>query len=83
MGKKVRFELNLKGLNELMKGPEMQAVLDEKAQQIQNAAGEGYEHQTYPINWIAVANVYPETKEAHADNMENNTLLKAMNAGKD
>ena len=79
---KVKFELNLKGLNELMKSPEMQEVLDEKAQAIQNAAGEGYEHQTYPINWIAVSNVYPETREAKADNLQNNTLLKSMDAGK-
>lgn len=83
MGKKVRFELNLKGLNELMKSEEMQQVLDEKGAQVAAAAGEGYEHRTYPINWIAVSTVSAETREAVKDNLENNTLLRALNAGKD
>ena len=82
MAKKVEFELNLPGLNELMKSAEMQKVLDQKAQAVQNAAGEGYNRQTYPINWIAVSSIYPETRKAKKDNLKNNTLLKALSAGR-
>ena len=38
MSKNFRFELNLQGLNELMKSQEMQNVLDEAAQAVTHAA---------------------------------------------
>lgn len=82
MAKKVEFELNLPGLNQLMKSAEMQKVLDHKAQAVQSVAGEGFNHQTYPINWIAVTSIYPETQKAKKDNLRDNTLLKALSAGR-
>jgi hypothetical protein len=57
MAKKFEFELNLPGLNQLMKSAEMQKVLDKKAKAVQTAAGDGFNHRTYPINWIAVSTI--------------------------
>lgn len=74
----VKFELNLQGLNELMKSEEMQKVLDDAAIEIQNRAGSDYAHRTHVASFVAISNVYPDSKEAAKDNYENNTLLKAM-----
>lgn len=80
---KVKFELNLPGLNQLMKDPEMQNILAQKGQEVSARAlsmcpeGE-YNVRTYPINWIAVCNVSAENREAIKDGYEHNTLLKAL-----
>ena len=74
-----KFELNLPGLNELMKSSEMQAILSEKGSQVAKRAGDGYNYRTHVADFVAITNVYPETKEAAKDNYKNNTLLKALN----
>lgn len=75
---KVKFKLNLAGLNDLMKSGEMQAVLNSAASQIASAAGDGYEVESaHPISFVAIAAVHAETYEAKRQNSENNTLLKA------
>lgn len=78
MAEKIRFKLNLAGLNALMKSGEMQAVLNSAAGQIAGSAGDGYEVETaHPISFVAIASVRAETYEARKDNSSNNTLLKA------
>lgn len=75
---KVKFKLDLSGLNQLMKSSEMQAVLNSAANQIAAAAGDGYEVETaHAISFIGIAAVHATTIEAKKDNSENNTLLKA------
>ena len=79
MSEKIKFKLDLKGLNELMKSGEMQGVLNSAASQIAGAAGDGYETETaHPISYVAIASVRAATYEARKDCSENNTLLKAM-----
>lgn len=79
MADKIRFKLNLAGLNELMKSGEMQAVLNSAAGQIAGAAGDGYEAEAaHPISFVAIASVRAATSEARRENSENNTLLKAV-----
>lgn len=76
---KVEFELDLKGLNELMKSPEMQKVLDEKADEvIQNAGGKGYDKRTHVADFVAISNIFPTEKKTTHDTFENNSLLKAL-----
>ena len=67
---KVEFELNLSGLNELMKSPEMQSALDE--------AGAAVAHRVHTASFVSIANVYPDSKEAAKENYETNSLLKAI-----
>lgn len=76
----VKFELNLKGLNELMKSSEMQSALLEAGKAVANAAGGDYEAEVHTANWIAISNVYPTSKEAAKENYEDNALLKAAGA---
>lgn len=74
------FELNLPGLNELMKGAEMQAVLTQAGNAVASAAGGDYGVRTHVASFVAIANVYPNSAKAAKDNFENNTLVKALGA---
>lgn len=74
----IRFELNLQGLNELMKSPEMQSVLLDAGHAVAGAAGSGYAAEVHTANYIAISNVYPDSREAAHDNFKNNSLLQAV-----
>ena len=78
MGKNVRFELNPAGVRELLKSAGIEAECLSYAQNVQQAAGDGYvaEARHYPER--SGAAVYPGTDEAHKDNLDNNTLEKAI-----
>lgn len=78
MANNVKFKLNLPGLNELMKSSEMQSALREAGQTVANAAGSDYASSVHTANWIAIANVYPDSKRAASENFKENTLLKAV-----
>lgn len=76
----VKFELNLPGLNELMKSPEMQAVLDSAGAQVASIAGSDYAANPNTGRWIGFSNVYPNSKRAAHENFKDNTLIKALSA---
>lgn len=78
MSKNFRLELNSQGIQELLKGSEMQGYLAELAGSKAAAAGPGYESDVHVFSKRAVAHVYPSTFEAAQDNYENNTLLKVV-----
>ena len=86
---KVKFELNLPGLNELMKSGAMQSILNDKGMTVASAANSmkqideaEYGMDTKTINWIAVTTIRADNGAAVADNYQNNTLLKALGGGK-
>lgn len=74
----VKFELNLPGLNELMKSSEMQAALLDAGNAVARSAGSDYAAEVHTANWIAISNVYPNSKRAAHENFKENTLLKAL-----
>ena len=74
----VKFVLNLPGLNELMKSPEIQACLDAAGEKVQRAAGEGYETSARAGRYIGFSNIYPGDENAAKENAKNNTLIKAL-----
>ena len=78
----VKVELNLAGINEMMKSPEIQAHLQKAGEMVADAAGDGYAASTTikDMRWIAITNVYPDSKEAAHDNFTHNSLLKAVGA---
>lgn len=80
---KVDFDFRLAGLNEVMKSPEMQSVIDSAADQIAAVAGEGWEvERAHPIGFVAIGSVRATTFEARLDNSKNNTLEKAVGSVK-
>ncbi len=78
MANDVKFKLNLAGLNELMKSAEMQSALLEAGNAVASSAGSDYAAEVHVANWIAISNVYPNSKQAAHENFKDNTLLKAL-----
>ena len=78
MAKKVRFELNLPGLNEVMKSDGMQSALQTAGNAVAKAAGKDYAARVHTANYVAIANVYPNSKDAAKENAESNTLIKGI-----
>lgn len=76
MSNLIKFELNRAGVRELMQSQAMQNVLVEYARHVSDNAGEGYE----PYIGATRANVSVRitTNEAYQDNLDNNTMEKAL-----
>lgn len=79
---KVKIELNNAGIRELLKSPEVMALCVESANQVRSRAGDGFEVESYTGFDRAHAVVFADTPEAKRDNLENNTLLKAVGGGR-
>lgn len=75
---KTKFELNLPGLNELMKSDAMVSALEEAGSAVANAAGSDYGHRVHQASFVAICNVYPDSKQAAHENYQENTLVKAL-----
>ena len=76
----VKFELNLKGLNDLMKSDGMQGYLQDAAAQVANNAGHGYGYDVKIASYEAIAKIYPHSAGAAKANLKRNTLLKSLQA---
>lgn len=74
----LKIKLNRKSIAELMKSEEMQTVLNEYATKIRNRCGDGYEQDMYVGRNRSNAKVSAATYQAKADNLRNNTILKAV-----
>lgn len=75
---KVKFKLNRAGVRELLKSKEMQAICTEYAHRVQSRAGDGYVVEGRHYSERVGAAVYPSDAKAYYDNLNNNTLLKAL-----
>lgn len=78
MAKKVKVVLNRSGVRALLRSEEMKNVCAEQASRIMQRCGSGYEMDTYTGKNRVNAMVKAETYQAKADNIRNNTLLKAV-----
>ena len=81
MAKKAEFELNLPGLNELMKSGEMRSQIEAAANEVAHHAGDGVTVEVDEIwdgKYVVGARVVAESEEADAANKAKNTLLKAV-----
>ena len=74
----IKVELNHEAVGEMLKSSEMQELVKSYADEIAKRAGDGYASDTYNAGSRVIASAYTETEEAMEDNLENNTLLKAM-----
>ena len=82
---KVRIELNLKGVNELMKSPEIQSALQEAGEAVARSAsgmagGAPFGTRTHLASFVAITNVYPDSREASRANIQDNVLVKGVGA---
>lgn len=72
----MHFELNYEGVGALLKSDEIIGVLKSYADGVAKNAGEGYSVYIGPTR--ANVSVQTDTDEAIQDNLDNNTLLKAV-----
>lgn len=77
---KVKIDLNSPGVRALLRSPEMQAVLKDRADTVKDRCGNGYE--SYVASTRAVAVVETSTPQAYDDNSAHNTLLKAVSGSR-
>ena len=77
---KVKFELNLAGLNEVMKSAGVQSALEAAGQTVAGIADGNYGVDVHDANFVAIASVYPADRESAIKNARNNELLKALGA---
>lgn len=78
----VRFDLNRKGVRELLRGPEVQAELRQRAQRIAAAAGPGHEVQMWVGRNRARATVRTATWQARHAEATTRALTRAIDAGR-
>ncbi len=76
----VDFKLNIKGLNELMKSAEMQSALEEAGNAVANVAKGDYGVRVHQAKYVAIANVYPESKESAKNALKDGALTRALSA---
>lgn len=78
MSKKVKIKLNRAGVRELLRSKEMGAVIKEEATKVYQRAGDGYGMRHKVGKNRQIYSIYTDTQEAAKDNMDHNTLLKAV-----
>jgi hypothetical protein len=78
---KVTIKLDDAGIREMLKSEGIVRICEAQANRIAAAAGDEYvaERRSYPERGGAA--VRPDTPKAYFENLENNTLLKAMGGG--
>ena len=75
---KVKIELNKAGVRELLQSSEIMAVLEKEASSRAAGLSPGYSVNTYVGKNRCNAEILAETEEAKQDNLDNNTLLRAI-----
>lgn len=75
---KVNVELISSGLIELMKSPEMQEILQEKANEVVSRCGGVYETDIYVGKTRANSSIVTHDSATYHRNLRDNELLKAL-----
>lgn len=75
---KVKFELNLPGLNELMKSPAMQEHLQRCCDVVAQNAGPGHSTRVGVASFTAIGNVFADNRDTAYDDLRHNTLTEAL-----
>lgn len=75
---KVKVELNRAGVSGLMKSAEMLGYCTSLANNAAGSLGEGYEVSPYTGRTRVNVSIAAVTRKAQKDNLENNSLLKAV-----
>lgn len=77
----VNFELNEEGVRELLNSEEMQDILQKEANKVLGRLPKGYGSSSGFTSERAKVTVGTRSKQAAAQNMKENTLLKALGSG--
>lgn len=75
---KVAIKLSYSGIGAMLRGEEMKQLITDYASGVVQRAGGDFSFRVHNTGQRQAANVFPTTKEASMDNLQNNTLLKAV-----
>lgn len=80
---KVDFELDIEGLQELMKSSEMQQILNETATSVADKArmqtgNEDFGHDVRVASYVAIGTVFPQSEAAARASYQDNVLEKSL-----
>lgn len=80
---KVEFELDIEGLQELMKSSEMQQILNETATNVADKArmqtgNEDFGHDVRVASYVAIGTVFPQSEAAARASYQDNVLEKSL-----
>lgn len=75
---KVDLTINSAAVRDLLRSPEMMAMCEERANKALGTLGPGYIVTTMTGKNRVNASIFAETYQAKRDNMENNSILKAL-----
>lgn len=78
MAERIKVELNSEGVRQLLKSQEMMDVCASLADRAAGTLGEGYETSTYVGTNRVNVSITAATYKARRDNLQNNSLLKAI-----
>lgn len=75
---RIKVVLNRAAVREMLKSPEMEAICKERAVAALQSLGDGYTVNTFQGKNRVNAEIAAESFQARKENMENNTILKAL-----
>lgn len=75
---KVKIVLNSGQINKFLHSDSVKAMVKGKADEIQSRLGEGYKSDKRYMKSRVIASVYADTPEARRENLDRNTILKAV-----
>lgn len=78
MARTSRFELNYAGVGELLRSGEMRGVIEACTEAVLSNAGPNYASKVKLVKDRWAGYVDDRSESAHRDNLDNNTLLKAL-----
>ena len=78
---KVTIELNEDGVRELMQSQDMMNICMEHANRALRSLGDGYKVTSFVGKTRVNAEITAETFIARRDNLQNNSILKALGGG--
>lgn len=74
----MKIKLSYSGIGQMLRGPEMKAMVEEYGAAAVERAGEGYGCRVHNTGQRQACDVIPKTAAAYRDNLNRNTLMKAV-----
>ncbi|MEV8167340.1 hypothetical protein AB0O70_05390 [Microbacterium paraoxydans] len=82
MAQRIPVQLNLRGLNTIMRSPEAQAIVEDVGRRMAAAAGDDFEYVASPHRWVARGYVQPKNARGMREQARNAALERALGQAK-
>lgn len=75
---KVKVSIIYAGIGSILRSQEMATCVKAEADRLASGLGEGYETDSKSMSTRQIASIFTATRKAAKDNLQNNSLLKAV-----